>query len=78
MPNCLLTARQETKLVMLRNENSQLLLGNAAHLHQCFALHGEAPAWHFISILGSKKVHAVARSSVYSVNSHVTRPGIVP
>ena len=52
---------------MLHNKNSQLLLGDAAHLQECFALHGGAPPWHIISILETSRIHAVACSSVHAV-----------
>ncbi len=60
MPGASLSVDSQTrnKLVTLQNETSQLLLGDAAHLHHCFALHGGIPLWHVIKILETSRVHA--------------------
>ena len=57
---CLIVCQQPEKqnTHAASNKNSQLLLDDAAQLHQCFALHDGAHPWHIISILETSRVHA--------------------
>ena len=49
----------------------KFLLGYAAHLHQCFSLHGGGPPWHVISTLETSRVHAEGHSSVHAIRSYL-------